>query len=322
MGRAEEVLGRVLPVRVQHALRDSKVFGKAVDNVLMVGAGAALVALRPSLARDYVVGAKDSQVARGLAYGPLKRHTVDVYGDADTAPAARGILVFVHGGAWGFGNKEMYTLHALELERRGFLVLVLNYRLYPWAKSDEQAQDVNLALRWARERYPGASSTRVMGHSSGAHISMLAAIQAAQQGEQLCDGLLLLSGPFDIETHYDFERGRGVHELSFMKPANGTTLEEFRARSPVRLVRQLSVDERDLLPHIMLLHGEKDDTVPVTSTLALHRELVHIGHEDLETYILERHDHVDIHTDFMFGRGHLVMALLDRFVKAPLTARL
>mmetsp|Transcript_16225 Transcript_16225/g.31414 ORF Transcript_16225/g.31414 Transcript_16225/m.31414 type:complete len:321 (+) Transcript_16225:78-1040(+) len=316
MGRGEEIIAYVLPVRVQHALRDSRRFGKLVDQVLMAGAAVLVLLLHPRLAKDYLLGAKDSIVERNLQYGPGKRHRLDAYGTPEKAKT-KGVLIFVHGGAWGMGCKEMYALHAMELERQGFMVLVLNYRLYPWARSDEQADDVRDAVHWAQERYPDAFTFRVMAHSSGAHVSMLAAIADAKQGRKLCDGLLLLSGPYDIAKHYDFERNRGVHEISFMKPANGHSLEEFHARSPNRIVKDLSTEQIALLPHIMLLHGGKDDTVPVESTLAMEKALNDAGHKMVETHVLDKHDHVDIHTDFMIGDGDLVIDLLSKFVTTP-----
>ena len=83
------------------------------------------------------------------------------------------------------------------------------------------------------------SNIILIGHSAGAHISLLALVRAAmlKQGMDLKDAIsgkfdntnsvlletvkqfIGLAGPYEISQHYKYETGRGVEWLSPMKPA-------------------------------------------------------------------------------------------------------
>ena len=139
----------------------------------------------------------------------------------------------------------------------------------------------------------------LMGHSSGAHIAMLMIIERIQR-KLSCrsfrslnkdnskaskifrypttidfDSFVGLSGPYSIAHHFEFESGRGVEELSPMKPACGHTLVEFLRNSPaIRLKMMMSEyknevlnDLDSLVPHLLLVHGIEDSTVPFTATV-------------------------------------------------------
>jgi hypothetical protein len=108
----------------------------------------------------------------------------------------------------------------------------------------------------------------------------------------LVDTLIGLSGVYDIENHYFWEKGRGVHEISPMKPA-ALGMENFHMCSPTKLLEQnlmivfdsnkLSTEKvkeviyeeriKRLFPFTLLVHGTEDDVVPFTSTLEFSNEL-------------------------------------------------
>jgi len=94
-----------------------------------------------------------------------------------------------------------------------------------------------------------------------------------------------LSGVYDISHHFDYEAGRGVEELSPMKPACGYTRNAFDHFSPALKLQTLlsrriageymhhqgktiNVDEIifKLMPDMLLVHGVEDAIVPFTST--------------------------------------------------------
>ena len=122
---------------------------------------------------------------------------------------------------------------------------VVRYGLYPSASMDEMVQDVGVAAAFALEgglaRFGGdARHVSLMGHSAGAQLVAMAALRRAQLravaaeegggggGGPDLERVLLVSGPYDIPRHYEWERGRGVHLLSPMHVVAGSR------RSPPR----------------------------------------------------------------------------------------
>jgi acetyl esterase/lipase len=71
--------------------------------------------------------------------------------DYTPVPGARGpvpLVVFVHGGAWKFGNKDNGSgaWKAPHFTGLGYAFASLNYRLVPQARVEDQAADVAAAL--------------------------------------------------------------------------------------------------------------------------------------------------------------------------------
>jgi len=113
---------------------------------------------------------------QALAYGadPLQR--VDYWPGADaTAP----LVVFVHGGGWKRGDKEMMDGSAklTHWHGLGYAVASVNYRLVPDATVEEQAADVAEAVAFLRgnaDRLAFDPKRIVLvGHSAGAHLVAL-----------------------------------------------------------------------------------------------------------------------------------------------------
>jgi len=111
-----------------------------------------------------------------FAYGKSALQKFDYWHGARTdAP----LVVFVHGGGWKRGDKNMMSGSA-KLEHwqaQGYAVASLNYRLVPQATVEQQAQDVTDAVAWLRSnaRRLGFDKRRIVliGHSAGAHLVAL-----------------------------------------------------------------------------------------------------------------------------------------------------
>jgi len=144
------------------------------------------------------------------------------------------ILFFVHGGAWGSGTPALYIsiAHFFLLKNVTFSkVVVLGYEVYPEADMEQQTDSVASALSCL------TGNVVLMGHSSGAHIALLAMVRLAQwrvspstipdrMGDRsravvysnldsrmesdllrVCS-FVGLSGPYDISDHFDYEAAR------------------------------------------------------------------------------------------------------------------
>ncbi|KAG8467170.1 hypothetical protein KFE25_000486 [Diacronema lutheri] len=287
-------LHRALPLWMQHGMRDSGLLGVSVDMATIAGAAAALAA-RPAALTRLVRASATSRL--GVAYGPLPQHRLDIFEPAPLhAPArpAPDVIVFVHGGAWGSGSRLIYRLVGERLAAEGFTCLVLGYRRYPRASMEEQVNDVARALEWAADSAEfGERARHVLGHSSGAHVASMAVMRRARARlAPLCSSLTGVAGVYDIARHLDFERGRGVHEVSPMKPAAGGPA-NFAAASPAIAASQLLREQAALLPPVLLVHGTKDTTVPHDSSVRMAIALRAAGARDVDLIILSENGHAD-----------------------------
>ena len=97
---------------------------------------------------------------------------LDVF--APKRAADRPVVLFVHGGAWMFGDKNMLGLYrgvGRFFARHGAVAVCVNYRLVPFVKHPEQVKDVARAFAWvcAHVRDYGGDPDRIFlcGHSAG-----------------------------------------------------------------------------------------------------------------------------------------------------------
>ncbi len=123
--------------------------------------------------------------------------------NAGAAPA----VVFFYGGAWRSGNKGLYRYVAIALARRGYLAVVPDYRIYPQARYPDFIEDGAQAVRWVKDnarRFGGdPEKLFLMGHSAGAHIAAMLAVDGSwlhkvglAPGRDIA-GLIGMSGPYD-----------------------------------------------------------------------------------------------------------------------------
>ena len=326
MTKGTRRISRILPLSIQHKLRDNGSFRSIADS-LVTSVAIPLGALTcPSAAKDFV---RLSKNFTQLRYGDHESQFIDVFfPDTESLKTqkARGMVFFVHGGAWGSGKPWFYRLVAKPFLEVGLAVAVVGYRVYPLCGSPgknrggvlTQVDDLDAAFaklageypewcdkdfedRFVSDANPGIAKpnkqnshhiphlgTTVMGHSSGAHISLLWMVEEAQKrilggsskekNVPTIDAFVGVSGVYNINYHFDYEAGRGVEEISPMKPACGYDRKSFNRNSPPwkvqhELLRKLDETKRDGLlsntrfpGRILMIHGSEDDVVPLPGT--------------------------------------------------------
>ena len=150
-----------------------------------------LAAIVVVLATEYVV-ARPSHRTKDLPYVPAatpdfdkERHILDVYSPKIAAPNSAGypVVLFIHGGSWTSGSKNIYTFIGRRLAKQGVVAVVINYRLAPPVHVPDQAADCARALAWTVNNISqyGGDPARVfvMGHSAGGGLAALLATDDA-----------------------------------------------------------------------------------------------------------------------------------------------
>ncbi len=247
--------------------------------------------------------------AINLPFDPATGLTADVY----TPEGARNapVVVFFYGGRWTEGDKQEYKFVGQALASRGIVAVVPNYRHYPQVRFPAFVEDGAKAVKWAKNNaaaYGGnPEQLFVMGHSSGAHIAaMLALNETYLKGvggsRSWLKGMIGLAGPYNFLPITDPE----LRDI-FGPP------ERFEQSQPV-----FFADGQN--PPLLLLHGENDEIVWPANTRSLAKAVANAG-GPVETVIYPKMSHT-----FIIGalgsvlRGSTdVLDHVDEFVKRMAT---
>jgi acetyl esterase/lipase len=200
------------------------------------------------------------RVVSGAAFGNDPRQALDVHAPADARAAP--VLVFFYGGSWASGRRQDYGFAARALAARGFVVVVPDYRIVPQARWPAFVEDGAAAIAWTRANIAasGGDPARigVIGHSAGAHIAMLLALDR-RWGAAGANGVGL-AGPYDF---LPFAPGSGAEAALGNAPDLGQT-------QPIRFARADA-------PPLLLLTGDDDDTVRPGNSDRLAAALAAVG---------------------------------------------
>ncbi len=105
-------------------------------------------------------------------------HILDVY-TPRVKNTSTEVVVFIHGGKWKMGSKDMFNYVGLNFAAKGKTAVLINYRLSPEVQYDEMTMDCAKALKWVYSQieYYGGDKTKIYlyGHSSGGHLAALLA---------------------------------------------------------------------------------------------------------------------------------------------------
>ena len=157
------------------------------------------------------------RVAAGVPYGAGgARQRLDVYAPRDDARAGRRpVVIFFYGGSWSSGTRAGYAFVGRALAARGFVTVISDYRLVPEVRYPAFVEDGAAAVRWAEAHAGdyGGDPRRIvlMGHSAGAYIAAMLAVDARWLGPDRAavKGLVGLAGPYDFAP-FDVEASRAA----------------------------------------------------------------------------------------------------------------
>jgi acetyl esterase/lipase len=235
---------------------------------------------------------------------------LDVYqpAGADGCP----VFVYVYGGSWNSGNKELYAPMAQRLLPEGLVVVLPDYTAFPRARFPQPVQEIAAALAWTLENihhYGGDPRRIVLGaQSAGAQIAATALLDPRWLGahghsaSEFC-GFLGISGVYDVPAEVDFAR-RHVRYITDVMGGR----DNFAAASPVNFVSPAA-------PPAMLIHGDADKTVPLRLSLAFHERLRAAGVPS-EFVRYERGGHSAILFEALAHNPSRLIVDMLRFVRA------
>lgn len=172
------------------------------------------------------------KVTRDLPYGPDEKNVLDVF-TPKQGKSPRPVLIFVHGGAYMFGDKHdagtpFNDNIMLAAAKSGWVGVNINYRLAPAHQWPAGAEDTGAAANWVYQHiaeYGGdPKHIFLMGHSAGAvHVASYLAMPDLGAQHTLA-GAILVSGLYDLTT---MKPGQPEHAYF------GDDTSKYAARSPL-----------------------------------------------------------------------------------------
>jgi acetyl esterase/lipase len=183
------------------------------------------------------------------------------------------VLAYVHGGAWMRGDKSEAAELARGMTAQGYLVVSINYRLYPAAKFPDMIEDVKCAIRFLRtkagEYNLNPNRIAAIGASAGGHLVALLGTADENAG-------------FDVGEHLD--QSSRVQAVIAMAPP--TDLTRKFPNADMELLRHVGTGEIDFAqaspityvtaedPPFLLIQGDQDEVVPVEQSKLMYDRLI------------------------------------------------
>jgi acetyl esterase/lipase len=216
-------------------------------------------------------------------------------------PGPHPVIVLIHGGSWqrGYGKVVMRAL-AGDLRRRGWACWNIEYRRVGNGGGWPQTfADVAAAIDYLRrvDAPLDTGAVGLVGHSAGGHLALWAAGRSklppgapgapAGRAPVTVREVVAMAGVCDLAGAYRLWHGGAVRALMGGSPAR--LPERFAAADPMRLV--------PLEVPALLVHGELDETVPVSLSRSYARAAEAAGGEvelvELEGRAGQHRAHID-----------------------------
>lgn len=221
-------------------------------------------------------------VYRDLEYAEKghPRNKLDLYIPRSETPLP--LIVWVHGGAWLTGDKS--NPPALALVTKGYAVASVNYRLSQHAVFPAQIEDVKAALLWLRAHATqyklDPKKFGIWGSSAGGHLVALAGtsggVKAFENYGDHREQSSRVQCVVDFYGPTDFTQMGGSHDAPDSPesklvggPVQGNK-DKCAAANPIPYI------QKDC-PPFLILHGERDTTVPPSQSTLLAEALKRAG---------------------------------------------
>lgn len=251
---------------------------------------------------------------KDVEYGKVGERALllDLYQPAKPSVPAPA-LVFIHGGAWSQGSRDIYKFYTVRYAQRGYVAATVGYRLSREAPFPAAVEDVKCAVRYLRANAAkyGIDPARIaaVGGSAGGHLSMMlgyAGPEAGLEGKGGNEGVssavqavVNFYGPFDLTTPFAQTNAAAIGFMGGKTYAQAP--EMFAKASPCTYLKAGA-------PPTLTFHGTIDDIVPIDQADRLAARLKQLGvpfvYDRLDgwPHTLELAQNVNDHCDVVMSR--------------------
>lgn len=219
-------------------------------------------------------------------YGNNERHYFDLV-IPKNAVSEKGIILYIHGGGWIAGEKDVYLDTLKDNASRGYISASVNYRYADGKKvtCEDMLNDIDAALLKIKEiclEYGyEVSRLLVTGGSAGAHLSLMYAYTRSNSAPVTPAAVVSYAGPTDLTDPNFFvtQHKEDVKKMiSKVSGANLTKKSVSECEDALLLASPVNYVNSDTIP-TLLCQGIKDDVVPYSNATTLYDLLQQYGVE-------------------------------------------
>jgi acetyl esterase/lipase len=259
-----------------------------------------------------------------VSYGSVKGVPLllDLARPRERASAKLPAIVYMHGGAWQSGSKADGVPAICYYAAHGFVAASVGYRLSSQAQFPAQIEDCRCAVRFLRamaDEY-GIAPARIgaMGASSGGHLAILLGLtgggtEFADKGgwENFSSGVSAICDLFGVSDFFEMPRRHLPDVVNATSKFLGGSIdlvpERYIAANPIRHVHSAA-------PPFLIVHGDRDDLVPLRQSELLHAALKAAG-VNATLYVVKGASHGSIEVVTPEVRS-IILAFFEKHLKA------
>lgn len=242
------------------------------------------------------------------------------------------ILFFVYGGGFNTGDRSIspktfglvYACVGAFYARKGYVVVIPDYRLVPHVQFPGPAEDVRDAVRWVTQNTENLVSTGsprpdvdnliLMGHSAGAaHIAtMLFHPQVLSAEDELWSKItaaVLESPPYDLSAMTSDWPSAEVHATYW------GSLDEAKAADPLHLYRQLPISAIEKLPKLLMVEGELEPDWLIEAGRVFQNEVRERTGQEPRKIVALGHNHISLNWALSTGEGEKWAEEVDEWLE-------
>jgi acetyl esterase/lipase len=212
-----------------------------------------------------------------VRYGDAPQQLLDVWRRPDLLGGSAPVLVFVPGGGWLHGGRQLqgYSLMS-HLAERGWVCVSVQYRVAPRHRWPRHIRDVRAAVAWVRahiDQFGGDPRfVAVAGCSAGGHLAALTGLtphdadfnaELTPGADPSVDAVVSLYGRYDWIDRSTRERDQFVRfiEKIVVRRSIERHHDVFESASPLARVHPDA-------PPFLVIHGDSDHVIPVSEAHA------------------------------------------------------
>ena len=203
-------------------------------------------------------------VKKDISYGAGDLQKLDLCAPKGQK-ALKPVLIYIHGGAWQFGDKKGGYDHGKFYCNESVVFVSINYRLSPDDIHPAQALDSAAAIKWVYDNiaeYGGnKGNIHLSGHSAGAHlVALIGTDPKYLAAHDLSPSLFKTVIPVDTAS-FDFsKKSRPRFVQKIVNKTFGTSPKSLSEASPITYART----NKDLPRFMLFVTGKRPDAVEQT----------------------------------------------------------
>jgi acetyl esterase/lipase len=267
------------------------------------------------------------EVYPNIVYHTANNHEdkLDVYKPLDVSRPTPVVIV-IHGGGWIEGTKEDRVLEMMPYLQMGFAAVNVEYRLGRVSLAPAAVEDCRCALHWlftnAKKYNFDPNRVVLQGGSAGGHLALITGMLTPAAGfDRACrtpDDDVWRTNPgtdkdprvaaivnwFGITDVLDELHGPNAKGYAVAWLGDQPNSDNIAKRvSPINYVNRNN-------PPIITIHGDKDELVPYSQAVRLHKSLDAAGvRNQLYTVVGGNHG------EFSAGETQKIWATIQRFLE-------